>query len=150
SHTILAIPLGIVAAALLALSLLPTFTSVRVPSVATLVARLALAPALIGLGLVVVTALAQGARMTVALWLLGLVMSLLACAAELASMMASDAAVQQGATRWLRVWPLLAVALALAGVAIVWVALPLGAPHGVLLALLALPTSLVAVSGLAR
>jgi hypothetical protein len=150
SRSILVIPLGIVAAALLALSLLPTFTSVRVPAGVALVARLALAPALIGLGLFVVTAQAQGARMTTALWLLGLMMSLLACAAELASMMASDAAVQQGATRWLRAWPLLAATLLLSGVAVVWVALPLGAPHGVLLALLALPTALVAVSGLAR
>jgi hypothetical protein len=149
-HATLVIPLGIVAVALLALNLLPIYTSIQVPDIVKLPARLALAPALIGIGLFVITASAQSARMTTAMWLLGLVMSLLACAAELANVMASETSVEQGSSRWLRAWPLLALALLLSGAAVVWVALPLGEPHGVLLALLALPTALVAVSGLAH
>lgn len=145
----LIIPLGVVALLLMAPSVLSTFTSVRIPAIVTLLARIVVAPALLGLGLFAVTAQAQGARMTSSLWLLGSVMSLLAGAAALSRVMAG-AGVQDGAKLWLRLWLLLALALFLAGAGIVWSAVPSGAPHGILLALLALPTALIAVSALAR
>jgi hypothetical protein len=142
--------LGLVALALMALDIAPTFVRVSIPEFVTLAARLILAPALVGLGLVVVTAQTQGARVTYGLWLLGFTMSLLAFAAELARMAAASQLAERGVAFWRRPAPYLALALALAGILTVWVALPRGAPHGLLLALAALPLALVAVTGLGR
>jgi hypothetical protein len=146
SATIMA--LGGLALALIALDLAPAGLRSLLPRAVPLVARLVVAPLLLGVGLVMVTALTQRAQPDVTLWLVGAALSLLVFAMIQAREMVVDGAIQDQKTpQWWRS-PLarLAGALALTEALIVGAALPTGAPHGLLLALGTLPMSLVAVA----
>jgi hypothetical protein len=142
--------LGALALVVTALDLPPAIFHLRPPRAVPLIARRALAPVLLGLGLVLVTALTQRARLNTTLWLLGVALSLLAFAAIQAHGMVVNDAIPDPKAPWLRPPVLLAAALALAGALMIAAALPAGAPHGLLLALGALPVALVAVTGLWR
>ena len=142
--------LGALALAVIALDLAPAILRVRPPRAVQVIARRALAPVLLGLGLVMVTALAQRARPNTTLWLLGLALSLLTFAAIQAHGMVVDGAIADAKSLWPHPPIPLAATLTLAGALVIAAALPTGAPHGLLLALVALPVALVAVTGLWR
>ena len=141
---------GVIGLALIALDLSPASFRDRLPRVAMIIARRVVTPALLGFGLVMLTALAQQARPDTTLWLLGAALSLLAYAAIQARAMTVDGAIPDEKAPWRRPIIPLAGALAAAGTLVIVAALPRSAPHGLLLALVGLPLALVAVTGFWR
>jgi hypothetical protein len=95
------------------------------------------------------TAVTQRARSDMILWLLGSALSMLAFAAIQARAMVAEGVHDDDKGTRLQAQALMG-ALALAGILIVAASLPSHAPHGLLLALVALPLALVAVTGLWR
>lgn len=142
--------LGALALALIAFDLAPASLRDRAPRAALTIARHVVAPALLGVGLVLVTALAQRARPDMTLWALGVTLSLLTYSAIQARALAPDSAIHHKQALWRSPLTFMTGALALAGALIVLVALPANAPHGLLLGIVALPGALVAVTGLWR
>ncbi|HEU0026585.1 MAG TPA: hypothetical protein VFQ25_05665 [Ktedonobacterales bacterium] len=150
SSTGTTLALGALALAVFALDLPPAVLRVRPPRAVLLVVRRVVAPLLLGLGVVMVTAFTQRARPDTTLWLLGIALSLLVFATIQAHDIAIDGAIADIKSLWPHPLAPLVAALALAGALVIAAALPTGAPHGLLLALWALPVALVAVTGLWR
>ncbi|HEX9038020.1 MAG TPA: hypothetical protein VF808_13630 [Ktedonobacterales bacterium] len=106
-------------------------------------------PALLGLGLVVVTTVTQGSAMTPALWLLGAALSFLLFSVVQARETVVSGARSEPHARRSGALPVVG-ALALACALIIALALIPGAPHAALFALLAAPIAIVAADGMSR